>query len=115
MADNYGSTLRKPPTIGLTATPTVDSPRPVATSATALTSSAEIDLLGTTKQGWITHQAVGQDVYVVFGRTGMAAATVDNTIHIPANTSLDYYHTEAERFCRNIATVIGVYKAVRSS
>lgn len=110
MSDNYGSTLRKPPTIGST------SARPVTTAATALTSSAAVDVLGAgCKQGWVTFQSLGSDTYVVFGEAAMGAATVSNTLLIPAGTSVDWYLTSTERYVRYIALVVGSFRFARSS
>lgn len=106
MSDNFGSTLRKPPS----------ALRPVTTGATALTSSAAIDVLGAScVQGWVTFQAIGQDVYIILGESDVAAATVNNTMVIFANTSVDWYLTKAERYMRHIALVAGVIKFGRSS
>jgi hypothetical protein len=84
-----------------------------ATAATALTTAASAS------PGYITCEAVGGDIAVVFGTSTCGApalsGTSKNSETIPAGQTRDYWITPAETHFRAIATVAACTLAMRRS
>ncbi len=75
-----------------------------ATSITADTSTAEVSA-STNGNEYITLRALSDTVFVVFGATGMAAATTSNAYPIPAGDSEEFFLPKGTTHFRAISTL----------
>lgn len=96
------------PTIG------ASSPRPITSTATTdAVSTAAVDALGTSQQGWYSFAAIAAPVTIVFGNLStMGAATLANGVPIAAGTTARFLLTSDTRYFRAIATGTATGQAV---